>query len=482
MPLETSAVASLRKWTNQELNQEVKPAVVRRQELPQSRIAWEVLVGVFIIQLSVSSVLASQGIIVSHLLLQSSTNNFGAGCGMAASQCETQVALHSPPGRQGLGLGVSMVAQALAQFVAPLFLVALLAGYGVSGASLIQAALVLHGLAGALDMLQLHTYSSLPQDEVQEWRDGGVEIELQQPEVEEHWDGRLRNHMGVEIMPQILEEEEDDENSLRDSWCPVAPLEIYMPLQEDSTVKGNSPKPLLTPSSLSSVANDVFDFGRSRQCCIDCTSWVGEWCVRLVPLCVASLVPSLAQHGLLLPRHEAAFALAVAGFGWLCAAVCTPCLLTPSAKRQMPLMYAIASGFSALGLFLLSEPGSHDRLTLGCATVGLAHGILVLSCPHLLRRLCSEPELGNIQMCVSRTNALLDRGAALFMLAIALTFGLIAETVWSYGHLLFALAGLQACLGTAWLAWELGNRLNTCWTAARHSNIMRAPTVEILNS
>jgi len=51
----------------------------------------------------------------------------------------------------------------------------------------------------------------------------------------------------------------------RDSWAPAAPLEFYLSDQQDSTVDGNSPMPLLTPSSLSGESRTVFTFNANPR-------------------------------------------------------------------------------------------------------------------------------------------------------------------------------------------------------------------------
>jgi hypothetical protein len=61
----------------------------------------------------------------------------------------------------------------------------------------------------------LQTYSSLPQHDVEEDYDWAeTELDIQQADADNFpSDGRYRNRMGVEIMPLILEEEEDEDIS-----------------------------------------------------------------------------------------------------------------------------------------------------------------------------------------------------------------------------------------------------------------------------
>jgi hypothetical protein len=66
---------------------------------------------------------------------------------MVTSQSETQLFLHFRP---SLGLCMNGLAQALGHFAAPLIMMALVSNYGSVGAPLVQAAIALHGLVGAL--------------------------------------------------------------------------------------------------------------------------------------------------------------------------------------------------------------------------------------------------------------------------------------------------------------------------------------------
>ncbi|XP_059484621.1 uncharacterized protein LOC132202019 isoform X2 [Neocloeon triangulifer] len=466
----------------------------------------------------------------------------GIGCSLVVTQCETQSHLHFRP---SVSLCFSSVSQSLGHFAAPLIMMALVSKYGKVGAPLNQAAVALHGLIGALLLrkrsvksqwkpppmtengeeeeviysrvptspkLVMRSWKNPASDPLDNTESGDVFLETEDFEEEDINfdvlnDGRPRNHMGVEILPQILEEDEEEDVILdvtqkrfskfrmslnRDSWLPMPPLEHYSSEQQDSTVGGNSPMLLLTPSSIPEARVKTFTFERP-SCCSKFAEefWIAwkkilHFCksisyIALVPTVLINLAQKLAQLGVLavLPavandvvryrRHEGAFSMAIVGFGWLCTTICTPCFLLPSAKRQSGIIFSILYFISSLGFALLSDPRSHDRLTLGCVIIGMSHGALLSTIPSIHHTLW-----GSASVKSSVQNFVDILTAALITPCVAATF-LCVDSIQDFKNVFLCLCFLQASMGAGTLLWTLMRRIfhkYQSWELQRQSFIL----------
>ncbi|XP_065346270.1 uncharacterized protein LOC135943573 [Cloeon dipterum] len=479
----------------------------------------------------------------------------GLGCSMAMTQSEAQATLHFRP---SVSLCLAGVSQSLSHFAAPLIMMVLVSKYGSFGALLVQASITLNGVVGALllckkkngtiqistpapevaDDEELVVYSRVPSsprpnrnnDSFRSWKnpasdplDNAEAGELvtddfsfdgfggEESGADVSDDGRPRNHMGVEILPQILEEDEDEEErgenvifdlskrrmssirTNRDSWLPMPPLEHYSSNQQDSTVEGDSPLPLLTPSSLTGERAAAFTFNQQRTKCCNCGDALRKFstkmlhCLkdicksRLLPTVLINLAQKLTHLGFLaaLPtvanqmvtyrRQEGAFSMALAGFGWACMVVCTPCFLMSYAKRQKGVIFSAIYLLSSVGFALLSDSRSHDRLTLGSVLVGMTHGALINMTPSILCSLWGSASIKN-----SVQNAVDVLTALLIIPFVALT-NLYVDGVEDFKNVFLGLSYLQITMGAGALLWTILRKVfhqYQSWEVQRQSLIM----------